>query len=184
MWRSSITVLLISLSSLSASAQTKPEAPTMVSTIEPWWAMISKSFVSVADAMPAEKYSFKPKDGAFDTVRTFAEQVKHVACANYAFFNEIEGKTPPPDCETGGPNPARTKDELMKYLRDSFEYAHSVLIKLTPGNALDPASGRYGGTSTRLGLTTLAIWHASDHYGQIVVYLRLNGIVPPPSQSR
>jgi uncharacterized damage-inducible protein DinB len=177
-------VTLLVATSVQALAQQKPPQPSMVSTIEPWWAMISKSFISVADAMPAEKYGFKPKDGAFDTVRTFGEQVKHVACANYAFFNEIEGKTPPPDCETGGPNPARTKDEIMKYLRDSFEYANGVLTKLTPANALDPASGRYGGTSTRLGLTTLAIWHASDHYGQIVVYLRLNGIVPPPSQPR
>ena len=180
-----MSVLLALVALLSASAQPKPPTPpTMVSTIAPWWGMISKSFVSVADAMPAEKYSFKPKDGAFDNVRSFGEQVKHVACANYAFFNEIEGKTPPPDCETGGPNPARTKDEIMKYLRDSFEYANGVLTTLTPANALDPASGRYGGTSTRLGLTTLAIWHASDHYGQIVVYLRMNGIVPPPSQAR
>jgi uncharacterized damage-inducible protein DinB len=184
MLRISVAVLL-TVNSIFVSAQQKtPTASTMVSTIQPWWAMISNSFIAVADAMPAEKYGFKPKDGAFDTVRTFAEQVKHVACANYAFFNEIDGKTPPPDCETGGPNPARTKDEIMKYLRDSFEYATVVLAKLTPANALDPASGRYGGTSTRLGLTTLAIWHASDHYGQIVVYLRLNGIVPPPSQAR
>ena len=53
---------------------------------------------------------------------------------------------------------------------------------MTPANALEPASGPYGGESTRLGLTTLAVWHASDHYGQLVVYLRMNGIVPPASQ--
>jgi hypothetical protein len=57
-----------------------------------------------------------------------------------------------------------------------------VLGQLNAQNALDPASGRYGGDSTRLGLTTLAIWHASDHYGQIVLYLRMNGIVPPASR--
>ena len=170
---------------LAATAQEKPAAPspTMASTIEPWWAMIARSFVTAADAMPADKYEFRPKDGAFANVRSFAEQVKHVACANYGFFTEIEGKTPPANCGTGGPSPARTKDELVKYLNDSFDYAHGVLKGLTPANALDPVSGPYGGSSTRLGITTLAVWHASDHYGQIVVYLRLNGIVPPASQT-
>jgi uncharacterized damage-inducible protein DinB len=166
-----------------AFAQTPAKPPaTMIGTIMPWWSMIEQSFVAAADAMPEEKWAFVPKDGAFDGVRTFAEQVKHVACANYAFFQEIEGKMPPDACEKGGPSPARTKAELMTYLRDSFAYARQVIEKMTPANALDPASGRYGGDSTRLGLTTLAIWHASDHYGQIVVYLRMNGIVPPASR--
>jgi hypothetical protein len=53
---------------------------------------------------------------------------------------------------------------------------------MTPANALEPAGGPYGGPSTRLGIATLSIWHASDHYGQLVVYLRMNGIVPPASQ--
>ena len=70
----------------------------------------------------------------------------------------------------------------MKYLRDSFDYAQSVLKTMTSDNALDPVSGPYGGNSTRLGITTLAVWHASDHYGQLVVYLRMNGIIPPASQ--
>ena len=156
--------------------------PTMVSTIMPWWQMIQRSFVSAAEAMPEDKWSFAPTNGAFKGVRTFAEQVKHVACANYAFFMEIEKKTPPDGCEKGGPSPAKTKAELTKYLTDSFVYAAEVLAKMTPENALDAAGGRYGGESTRLGLTTLAVWHASDHYGQIVVYLRMNNIVPPASQ--
>src|SRR3954453_9644097 len=67
-------------------------AVTMASTIEPWWGMIQQSFVSAADAMPADKYDFAPKDGAFNNARTFAQQVKHVGGANVAFFNEIEGK--------------------------------------------------------------------------------------------
>ena len=157
-------------------------APTMAGTTGQWWEMISRSFVALADAMPEEKYSFAPKDGEFKGVRTFAQQVKHVACANYAFFQEIEKKTPPDACETGGPDPAKTKTELLAYLRKSFEYGAEVMKKMTPENALDAAGGRYGGESTRLGLTTLAVWHASDHYGQLVIYLRMNGIVPPASR--
>ncbi len=154
----------------------------MLGSVAPWFTMIQQSFVSLADAMPAEKYGFKPANGAFMDARAFGEQVKHVACANYAFFNEIEQKEPPPGCAGGGPSPARTKAELVTYLRESFEYAQSVLRQMTPANALDPAGGPYGGKSTRLGITTLALWHASDHYGQLVIYLRMNGIVPPASR--
>jgi uncharacterized damage-inducible protein DinB len=110
--------------------------------------------------------------------------VKHVACANFGFYSEIEKKTPPAHCETGGPDPAKTKAEIMAYLRESFRYAGRVLRTMTPANAMEPTNGPYPGPSTRLGLATLSIWHASDHYGQLVVYLRMNGIVPPASQPR
>ena len=154
----------------------------MAQTVGQWFTMIERSFIPLAEAMPADKYNFKPTSGAFADVRTFGEQIKHVACANFAFFNEIEKKEPPAGCPTGGPSPASTKEELLAYLRESFAYAGRVLRTMTPANALEPAGGPYGGESTRLGLTTLAIWHASDHYGQLVVYLRMNGIVPPASQ--
>jgi hypothetical protein len=141
-------------------------------------------FLSVAEAMPAEKYSYIPSaPGAkFDGVRSFAEQVKHVACGNFAFFNEIEGKTPPDSCEKGGPAPATTKAELLKYLHDSFDYGNKVLATINEKNAMDRVEGRYGGPDTKLGLAVIAVWHIADHYGQIVYYLRLNGIVPPPTQ--
>jgi uncharacterized damage-inducible protein DinB len=154
----------------------------MAATVVQWFTMIEQSMISLADAMPAEKYDFKPTDGAFKGARTFGEQLKHVACGNIAFFNEIEKKAPPDHCETGGPNPAKTKAEVVAYLRESFTYAGGVLRRMTAANALDPAGGPYGGQSTRLGLTTLAVWHASDHYGQLVIYLRMNGLVPPASQ--
>jgi hypothetical protein len=155
----------------------------MAATVAQSFTMIERSFVSLADTMPAEKFGFKPTSGEFEGARTFGEQVKHVACGNFAFFSEIEKKEPPSGCSTGGPSPAKTKDEIMTYLRGSFNYAQSVLRTLTPANALEPAGGPYGGKSTRLGLTTLAVWHASDHYGQLVIYLRMNGIAPPASKT-
>jgi hypothetical protein len=139
-------------------------------------------FLTVAEAMPADKYSFIPSAGEFKGVRFFAEQVKHVACANFAFFNEIEGKTPPEHCEKGGPNPAKTKAELVKYLRDSFDYGHRVLATINAQNALARVEGPYAGPNTRLGIAVAAVWHIADHYGQIVEYLRMNGIVPPSTQ--
>jgi uncharacterized damage-inducible protein DinB len=163
-----------------AASQEKPDP--MADAVGRTFAMIANSFISLAEAMPAERYGFKPTDGEFKETRTFGEQVKHVACANFAFFNEIEKKEPPADCANGGPSPAATKGELMAYLRESFDYAQKVIGKMTAANALEPAGGPYGGPSTRLGLTTLAVWHASDHYGQLVVFLRMNGIVPPASR--
>src|SRR5437879_2334674 len=115
-------------------------------------------------------------------VRSFAEQVKHVACSNFAFFNEIEGKAPPEHCEKGGPAAAKTKAELVKYLRDSFDYGDRVLATINAQNALARVEGPYAGPNTRLGIAVAAVWHIADHYGQIVEYLRMNGIVPPSTQ--
>jgi uncharacterized damage-inducible protein DinB len=173
-------VLSVALAAPPAAAAQERVDP-MAATVAQWFTMIERSFVSLADAMPADRWTFAPKDGEFKGVRTFGEQVKHVACANYGFFTQVEHKEPPANCEAGGPSPAKTKAELMQYLRESFAYAGQVMRRLTPANAMDPVEGPYGGKTTRLGVSTLAIWHATDHYGQLVVYLRMNGIVPPAS---
>ena len=140
------------------------------------------NFLALAEAMPEDKYSFIPTVGKFEDARSFGEQVKHVACAQFAFFNEFEGKKPPDDCEKGGHDPAKTKAELIKYLKDSFDYSNGVLATLTAQNALDRVEGRYAGPNTKLGISVVAVWHVTDHYGQLVEYLRLNGIVPPMTQ--
>jgi uncharacterized damage-inducible protein DinB len=174
-------LLALTWVTLAAPAAAQDRVDPMAATVTQWFAMIERDFVRLADAMPADRYGFAPTSGEFKGVRTFAQQVKHVACANVAFFNEVEHKQPPPDCEEGGPSPAKTKAELMSYLRESFAYARQVMQRLTPANAMDAVEGPYGGKTTRLGISTLAVWHATDHYGQLVVYLRMNGIVPPAS---
>lgn len=140
------------------------------------------NFLGVAEAMPDNLYSFVPTAGNFADARNFGEQLKHVACAQFAFFNEFEGKKPPEDCEKGGHDPAKTKAELIKYLKDSFDYSNQVLAKLTAQNALDRVEGRYAGPNTKLGISVVAVWHITDHYGQLVEYLRMNGIIPPMTQ--
>ncbi len=179
---------LLSLATLAAPARAQQqEIPkTTAESIGGILSYTEDQFLSVAEAMPAEKYSYIPSapGGKFDGVRSFAEQVKHVACANFAFFNEIEGKTPPADCEKGGPAPAKSKAELLQYLRDSFAYGNKVLATINAQNAMDRVEGRYGGPNTKLGVAAIAVWHVADHYGQIVYYLRLNGIVPPPTQQQ
>jgi DinB superfamily len=148
-------------------------------------------FRSAAEGMPAEKYGYRPAPGDYGGVfpgygpkelRTFAEQVKHVACANLGFSAELDGKQPPPACDKGGPNPAKTRDELLAYLRDSFKALKKSLGAITQKNMFDPIEGPYAGPETRLGMAGVAISHVADHYGQVVIYLRMNGIVPPASR--
>ena len=118
------------------------------------------NFIGLAEAMPEDKYSYIPTVGKFEGVRSFGEQVKHVACAQFAFFNEFEGKKPPEDCEKGGHDRAKTKAELIKYLKDSFDYSNRILATLTANNALDRVAGRYAGPNTKLGISVVAIWQS------------------------
>jgi DinB family protein len=142
---------------------------------------VEGQLLGVAEAMPDAKYSFIPTAGKFGDARSFGEQIKHVACSHQAFFNEIEGKTPPESCERGGPSKATTKAELIQYLRDSFDYGNRVLGRIND-DPLARVEGRYAGPNTRLGIAVTAVWHITDHYGQLVEYLRMNGIVPPVTQ--
>lgn len=149
-------------------------------------------FRSAAEAMPATKWDYRPAAGMFKNekpefgpseVRTFAEQVKHVACANFAFAAELEATKPPDACDKGGPSPAKTNVELLNYLRDSFVAIKKSLNEITVKNMYDPIDGPYAGPNTRLGLAGVCIWHVADHYGQVTLYLRQNGIVPPASRA-
>jgi uncharacterized damage-inducible protein DinB len=146
---------------------------------------------SAAEAMPEDLYAYRPAEGKFKSekpafgpseMRTFAEQVKHVACANFAFAAEFDGQQPPAVCDKGGPDPAKTKRELLIYLRNSFAAISKSFQSFIPENQFDAIEGPYAGPNTRLGLAGVVIWHNADHYGQMAVYLRLNGIVPPPSR--
>jgi len=170
----------------SGPAHAKPPAapakPPLSATLRDQWKFVSQEFIAAADAMPEEKWNFAPTNGEFKGVRTFAEQVKHVACANFGFFDEIEKKTPPEGCEKGGPSTAKTKAELMQYASQSFAYGDTVLGKITAANMLDKVEGPYASPNTKIGMVMIAVWHSTDHYGQMVEYLRMNGIVPPASR--
>jgi uncharacterized damage-inducible protein DinB len=140
-------------------------------------------FVPAAEAMPEDKYSFAPSNGEFKGVRTFAEQIKHVAAGNYAFGASILGEKPPVD--TGGengPDSVKSKAEIMKFLNDSFAYLHKALASVTEKNELDQIESPFGMKVARLTLASFSTTHPFDHYGQMVEYLRMNGIVPPASR--
>jgi len=147
----------------------------------------SGEFTGAADAMPEDNYSFAPTAGEFKGVRTFAQQVKHVAAVNYIFGAGILQEKPPVDIGgESGPDALKTKAEIMKFLNDSFAYLHKALASITDKNELDQVPSPFGDGSkvTRLSMGAFANAHPFDHYGQMVEYLRMNSIIPPASRPK
>jgi uncharacterized damage-inducible protein DinB len=170
------------LAPVATVAQRNPAPPkTIPDSINFIWKDIQKDFTSLAEAMPEDKWSFKPTQGAFKDVRAFGDQVKHVACANEAWAKQITGEKPPARCDLGGPDPAKSKAEIMAYLKKSFVMIDKAIADTNADNLLHPNPGPYWGPN-RLSALTAIVWHISDHYGQLVEYLRMNGIVPPASR--
>lgn len=145
---------------------------------------IESELVPAVEAMPEDKFGFAPTNGEFKGVRTFAQQAKHVAAVNYIVGAAILGEKPPVD--TGGesgPDSVKAKADIIKFLKDSYAYAHKAVATINDSNAVEPIKNPFGeGAATRLGMSTVFAWHGFDHYGQMVEYLRMNGIVPPASR--
>jgi uncharacterized damage-inducible protein DinB len=163
-----------------AAAPAKPAVGALIPPAQAYGKLLSQmesEFVSAAEAMPEDKYSFAPTAGEFKGVRTFSQQVKHVAESNYYFFagsnySEAEDKV-----RTDAIEKLTSKAEIVKALKDSFVEAHAFVNAITPDNAfVNTAHG------TRGGMAAFGMAHFMDHYGQMVVYLRMNGIVPPASR--
>lgn len=145
---------------------------------------LQRTLLPLAMAMPDDKYKFAPTDGEFKGVRTFGQQLKHVAATNYVYASFILGEKPPVDVgeEEDGPAAMKTKDEILNYVTDSFAYVQKALQTINAKNVVSPMKNPFGqGEATRLALATLIIGHCYDHYGQMVEYVRMNGIVPPAS---
>jgi uncharacterized damage-inducible protein DinB len=149
--------------------------------------IIESEMMSAVKAMPADKFSFAPSAAIFvpgqttefRTVRTFAQQATHVAQANYSMYADLSGLKP--DVDVQGLSKLTKKDDVVAALAGSFAFARKAIATLTPANAFEVVQLEEGGIQTRATAAQFAISHANDHYGQIVEYLRMNGIVPPAS---
>ncbi len=147
-----------------------------------------RKVLAIAEAMPAEEYGFTPTVGEFKEVRDFREQLKHIAADNYLDGAALLGeKSPPGNLGFGesGSASVKTKTEVIAYLKDSFAYLHRAVRAMDDGNAplRRPDFLPYGpATTTRLLIMLANIGHSNDHYGQLIEYLRMNGIVPPASR--
>jgi uncharacterized damage-inducible protein DinB len=157
-----------------------PEKPAVGTKQEPkqvygkLLSLMEQEFVSAAEAMPEDKYDFSPTQGEFKGVRSFGAQVKHVAESNGYFFHD---PTKPMVDNRADIEKLKTKAEIVKALKDSFAEAHAYVDSITTENAFVTTSN-----GTHAGMATFGIAHLMDHYGQMVVYLRMNGIVPPASR--
>jgi uncharacterized damage-inducible protein DinB len=145
-----------------------------------------RTIVDAADAMPADKYGFAPSNGEFANVRTFSKQVRHLAATNYILAAAALGERPPADAgDEQGPDSIVTKAQHLAYLRGSFDALERAARAIGDGSipvGSSPISPMQGGTATRTALISEAMTHAYDHYGQMVVYLRMNGVIPPASR--
>ncbi|HXY07463.1 MAG TPA: DinB family protein [Terriglobales bacterium] len=177
--------LLVLFCTTAALSQTKAGAhPTLSEIMDHAVGQVEGEFVPAAEAMPEEKYSFAPTNGEFKGVRTFAEQVKHVAAVNYMVAAAVLQEKPPVELGgENGPTSITTKADIVKFLKDSFAYSHKAMSSINEKNQTDQIKSPFGdGTVSRIGIATAVLWHPFDHYGQMVVYLRMNGIIPPASR--
>jgi uncharacterized damage-inducible protein DinB len=162
----------------------KGERRTVTQVLDRTVSNVEQEFVPAAEAMPEDKFGFAPSNGEFKGVRTFGDQIKHVAAVNFIFGAAILGEKVPVDVgDESGPASVKSKAEIINYLKASFVYVHKAIQTINEKNLVEPVKSPFGeGTVTRLGLATSVSGHGYDHYGQMVEYLRMNGIVPPASR--
>jgi hypothetical protein len=165
------------------------KSPTVATVVDTEISNLESQLVSVAEAMPEEKFNSSPENlnlqsAEFKGVRTFADQIKHVAADNFAIWAPLTGKPEPEGVHSpNGPAEMKSRADIIGFLKDSFVFAHKAAAGLKTENMTDVVEFRTNKV-TRLYLIILAFSHANDHYGQLVEYLRMNGVVPPASRPR
>jgi DinB family protein len=182
---------LVVLLACSGSTLAQPGKPShqdaITEALDSWITNAEKHVMPVAEVMPEEKYSFAPAEesGEFKGVRTFAQQVKHLAANNYWMAALILGNKASAEMynETG-PDAVRTKAEIVEYLKGSFAALHKAVATIDSNNVAEPLATAMSWQKTRLSFAVDAVAHSFDHYGQLVEYLRMNGIVPPDSRPK
>jgi DinB superfamily len=167
----------LSLAAASAYAQTaksSPEAgasaspstpPTIASAIDREISLVEKEVVDAAEAMPENKFDFSPEKlnipgSDYKGVRTFGEQLKHIAASNYLIWSPITGEKPPDNVNDGkGPDDIKAKADIIKYVKDSFVFGHKSVATLNSSNLVEPITSKSGRQTTRLFQATFAPAH-------------------------
>jgi uncharacterized damage-inducible protein DinB len=155
----------------------KPADPELKVVLDSW-NDIGRKLIAMAEDFPEDKYDFKPTPAQ----RTFAEQLLHAAGSNYYFINPVMGKKPP-----AGEDPKRdqykSKADIVAFVKKSFaDGAAAIQSKGEKGLSTEVV---YGDQKARvLDIAYGIIEHSGEHYGQLVVYYRLSGLVPPESRPK
>ncbi|HEY4763997.1 MAG TPA: DinB family protein [Candidatus Sulfotelmatobacter sp.] len=178
-------VLALTIAATAQAAKPNQEHRSVSEVLDRTVLNLEHEFVPAAAAMPEDKFGFAPNNGEFTGVRTFAQQIKHVAAVNYELGAALLEQKPPVDIgDESGPASMTSKADILKYLKESFEYVHKAIATIQEKNLVQTVKSPFGeGSVTRLGLATSVSSHGFDHYGQMVEYLRMNGIVPPASRN-
>ncbi len=184
-----MAILLLALGTAgnlaAANAQGKADQkPTFSAVLDHSLSGVEREGVPAAEAMPDDKFNFAPTQGDFKGVRTFAQQIKHIAAVNYMLGAAILGEKPPVELGgENGPDNITSKADVVKFLKDSFAYLHKAMNSIDENNVLGQVQSPFGSNKiSRMGLSIIAISHPFDHYGQMVEYLRMNNIIPPASR--
>ena len=192
--RNTVAGLLLGACSMMVSAQAsmgmqaKPAVSSMspAKALDDMLSMFEHETMGVVKTMPADKYDFAPSQEIFKTsqkvrfatVRTFGQEASHIAQANYSLYSTLSGLKP--DVDVKKIETLTKKDDIVAALAGSFAFAHKAIATITPANAFEPIKGA-DGMHTRATLAAFGVAHGNDHYGQMVEYLRMNGLVPPGS---
>jgi hypothetical protein len=179
-----LTVSLVLCASVwfaaAAAAQTAAAANPISSGVRTAWDGAKRYLVQSAELMPERDYSFRP----VDTVRTFGQILAHVAGANYVFCAAAKGEMPP-FAEDAFEKKATTRAQIIKALNDSIAYCDAAYAALDDKRAGDTIDLPFG---TGKGARALPLMsntgHVQEHYGNLVTYFRIRGIVPPSSRAQ
>ena len=177
--------MMASLAGAQPNGPGGPEVPPLPVLLDNQFSGLERALLPLAEEMPADKYDYRPTQGEFKDVRTFAQQLRHVASTNLSLSAILLGEQPPyPESQRrSGPPEIKGKAEVLALLRRSVERAHQAILTVNERNMREVIKNPFGGEDmTRLGAASIMTWHSYDHYGQMVVYLRMNGIVPPASR--
>jgi uncharacterized damage-inducible protein DinB len=174
--RSILGVCVLGLLPLSAFGQAPPEKVSLQAELLKDWIGLKDTMHKIAAEMPADKYGFKPTPEQ----QTFGERTVHVATANVYFLGLLGGSATKPTIDPK----ATSKDAALKALDDSFDYGTAILKQQTDQTLLQLIASppKFMGPSSGARIIAFLSGHTWDIYGQMVVYLRLNGHVPPASQ--
>jgi uncharacterized damage-inducible protein DinB len=166
---------LLSCAGLAIAGSAGAQSATLKAELLKDWTDQKNTMMKIADAMPEDKFSYKSTPAQ----RDYGQQILHVAGGNVMYLRFFGGKAVPPAINRG----ATSKAEILKALADSFDYGAALINEQTDQTMMQTVqTNQYLGPSSKARVIYFLIGHTWDIYGQMAVYLRLNGVVPPASQ--
>jgi uncharacterized damage-inducible protein DinB len=171
-----LLLAILLLSAASVRAQTKDQLEGIWEGYDGEWLHVSRQLISLADAIPADKYAWRPAPG----VRSVSEVFMHIAAANF-YLLSVTGPKMPADLKQGMDETVTAKADVISWLKRSLDAVNNAHAQLKPGDLQRKV--KIAGKETTVDAMYLRIIiHDNEHMGQLVAYARMNGIVPPWSR--